>query len=75
MPSDPLNTCHSATLLLAMSCNGCIQRPSFVRQLFQAERRGFGAIPIIVYDRFQYPSDVFFFKNSVLFQPTYFQGQ
>ena len=32
-----------------------------VQQLtVQAERRGFGAIPIIMDDRFQYPSDAFF---------------
>ena len=54
------NLPESATLLLVMSSNGCFQRPSFVRQLFQAERRGIGALPIIVDDRFQYPSDVFF---------------
>ena len=51
---------ESTTLLLVMSSNGCFQRPSFVRQLFQAEKRGIGAVPIIVDDRFQHPSDVFF---------------
>ena len=50
----------SATLLLVMSSNGCFQRPSFVRQLFQAASRGIGAIPVIVDDSFQFPSDAFF---------------
>ena len=50
----------SATLLLVMSSNGCFQRPSFVRQLFQAASRGIGAIPVIVDASFQFPSDAFF---------------
>ena len=50
----------NATCLLVMSSNGCFQRQSFVRQLFQAERLGIGAIPIIVDGSFQFPSDAFF---------------
>ena len=50
----------SATLLLVMSSNGCFQRPSFVRQLFQAASRGIGAIPVIVDDSFQFPSDALY---------------
>merc|ERR1712136_1765 len=50
----------SASLLLVMSSNGCFQRSSFIRQLFQAERLGIGAIPIIVDESFQFPSDAFF---------------
>ena len=51
---------RSATLLLVMSSNGCFQRPSFVRQLLQAEGRGIGAIPIIVDGSFHFPSDALF---------------
>ena len=43
-----------------MSSNGCFQKPRFVRQLFQAEQLGIGAIPIIVDDSFQFPSDEVF---------------
>ena len=46
--------------VLVMSSNGFFQRPSFVRQLFQAACRGIGAIPVIVDDSFQFPSDAFF---------------
>ena len=51
---------RSATLVLVMSSTDCFLRPSFVRQLFQAERLGVGAVPVIVDDRFQFPSDAFF---------------
>ena len=57
-PEEHLPT--SATTLLVMSSNCCFQKPSFVRQLFQAEARGIGAIPIIVCDSFQFPSDALF---------------
>ena len=43
-----------------MSSNGCFQRPSFVRQLFQAASRGIGAITVIVDASFQFPSDAFY---------------
>ena len=56
----------SVTTVLVMSSNGCLQRPSFVRQLFQAEARGIGAIPIIVDDSFQFPSDALFQELRVL---------
>ena len=54
------NLPRDASLLLVMSSTACFQKPSFVRQLFQAERLGMGAIPIIVDDSFQFPSDAFF---------------
>ena len=54
------NLPRNATMLLVMSSNGCFQRPYFVRQLFQAERLGIGAIPVIVDDSFRFPSDLFF---------------
>jgi len=57
-PNENLPT--NATLLLVMSSNGCFQRQGFVRQLFQAERLGIGAIPVIVDDSFQFPSNAFF---------------
>ena len=57
-PAEALPT--GATTLLVMSSNGCFQKPHFVRQLFQAEARGIGAIPIIVDDSFQFPSDGLF---------------
>ena len=71
--SDPMKTCDSATLLLAMVSNGCFQSPSFVRPLFQAESRGIGAIQIIVvipssFRRTRSP------KNPVHCQHTYCQG-
>ena len=50
----------SVTAVLVMSSNGCFQRPNFVRQLFQAEARGIGAIPIIVDESFRFPSDALF---------------
>ena len=40
--------------------NGCFQRPSFVRQLFQAQSRGIKAVPIIVDGSFQFPSETFY---------------
>ena len=57
-PTENLPT--NATLLLVMSSNGCFQREAFIRQLFQVERLGIGAIPLIVDDSFQFPSDAFF---------------
>ena len=50
----------SATTLLVMCSNGCFLKPAFVRQLFQAEARGMGAIPIIVDEGFHFPSDALF---------------
>jgi len=60
------NLPQNATLLLVMSSNGCFQRPGFVRQLFQAEHLGIGAIPIIVDGGFHFPSDAFFHELRAL---------
>ena len=44
-----------------MVCSsGCFQRPSFVRQLFQAQSRGIRAVLIIVDGNFQFPSEPFY---------------
>ena len=58
----------SVATLLVVCSQGCLQKPSFVRQLFQAEARGIGSIPIIVEDGFQFPSDRFFEELSVMSQ-------
>jgi len=57
-PEESLPT--SVTTLLVMCSNGCFQKPSFVRQLLQTKANGIGAIPIIVEERFQFPSDALF---------------
>ena len=60
------NVPTNATLLLVISSNGCFQRPGFVHQLFQAERLGIGAIPIILGDVFHFPSEAFFHELRAL---------
>ena len=51
---------ESTTSLLVVCSTGCFQRPSFVRQLFEAETRGVVAIPIIADGSFQFPSDAMY---------------
>ena len=51
---------ESTTSLLVVCSTGCFQRPSFVRQLFEAETRGVVAIPIIADGGFQFPSDAMY---------------
>lgn len=63
-----------ATTVLVMSSNGCFQKPSFIRQLFQIEAPGICAFPIIVDDTFQFPSDALFrelraLSSSILSDP------
>ena len=51
---------EGTTSLLVVCSTGCFQRPSFVRQLFEAEARGVVAIPIIADGSFQFPSDAMY---------------
>ena len=51
---------EGTTSLLVVCSTGCFQRPSFVRQLFEAETRGVVAIPIIADGSFQFPSDAMY---------------
>ena len=48
---------ETAQTLLIVCSNGCFQRPNVVRQLFEAVNLGIQAVPIIVDDTFQFPSE------------------
>ena len=50
----------SATLVLVMTSAGCFQNANFIRQFFQAERLGLGALAVIVDDDFHFPSEAYF---------------
>ena len=51
---------ETTTTLLVVCSNGCFQKPSFVRQLFQAQSHGIRAVPIIVHGSFLFPSEPFY---------------
>ena len=64
---------EGTTSLLVVCSTGCFQRPSFVRQLFEAEARGVVAIPIIADGSFQFPSDAMY-QELLALSPRHFAG-
>lgn len=46
--------------VLVICSTGCFHQPCFVRQLFQVEALGAGAVPVVVETGFRFPSDTWF---------------
>jgi len=46
--------------VLVICSTGCFHQPSFVRQLFQVEALGAGAVPVVVETGFRFPSHTWF---------------